>query len=899
MRETARGNIILYMPFTTPFSASSANETQRNTELALYLVRLLEQQRDPHERIWPGTRALHTLIYAGQVLEALYELNLKGLTNHLVDPAANWLLALPLDLPADDLRAYRLFPTRFKVLAQIGKFDPARLKADFDAFCSLCDPVTGWVHDAPFDLHPTLVTMIWLDTLAHLDSAGLMPAEQKENRERALSALNTAFDAWVAQAASAPDPGAPPAEEPRRAGTFANFGDASYAFELLSRCGQLPPGTPRADEARQVLLACLRDRQPASMRRTEPLYGAIHLLARHPHQSDIRAISQTILNDIAERYASGDAQHEPLSFHALRLRLLLAYHGEALRTGLLEKLWQDGLEAVEAAQRQQQEEMEAEFVDLIRQSIRVQLSPPQRITGTRARGEVYRVRFGLTTESTDERGAPLSTPRDTLRLIVKKGPPHVLLRAIERYHGLPEALQALFARHTDLPQGPASGYLIMQDLAEMLPLSEVLDQLDRPVILPEERARTAGEVAEAVSGVMQGLHGYERRASMVAHQLDVIYLSPMAAALERLAQPLAFPELEQWLHEPLLVNGETFQPLSHYLGLLRQQSPRLNPPSLSLIHGDCHSRNLMLSRDFSEARFVDIETLASAQDYLVDYGLLLEDSALYQSLPYGSERGRVTWDEVAAGDQAADPAAPAHWINYPAFPHSEAVVAFQQELLQRLRAFAEGVDDAGWQPRLWLAISRGLLLLASRQLSSHTVPPQRRTTGPHLVNDTRLVQVAYAEALRLLCELTAHLDERQPMPLPDLPFPGEARAPAPAPGPLAALLDALGDGLGEAAERRPVAEQPQLTDFITRPGQRLFARVNAVDSAPVIYLAGQPGDYLDPQRLLERSGADDAALAPPTLGARLAARPAAADTEFMAQLMDLVRQARELAGHGG
>ena len=46
---------------------------------------------------------------------------------------------------ADDLRAYRLFPTRFKVLAQLGKFDPARLKADFDAFCTLCDPVTGWL----------------------------------------------------------------------------------------------------------------------------------------------------------------------------------------------------------------------------------------------------------------------------------------------------------------------------------------------------------------------------------------------------------------------------------------------------------------------------------------------------------------------------------------------------------------------------------------------------------------------------------------------------------------------------------------------------------------------------------------------------------------------------------
>ena len=49
------------MPFPTPFIASGSNETQRNTELALYLLRLVERQRDPRERIWPGDRQLQTL----------------------------------------------------------------------------------------------------------------------------------------------------------------------------------------------------------------------------------------------------------------------------------------------------------------------------------------------------------------------------------------------------------------------------------------------------------------------------------------------------------------------------------------------------------------------------------------------------------------------------------------------------------------------------------------------------------------------------------------------------------------------------------------------------------------------------------------------------------------------
>src|SRR5258706_179885 len=116
------------MPLPAPFSASTPNEAQRNTQLALYLLRLVEQQRVP----------------------------------------------------------------------------------------------------------PTLETMIWLDTPGDLEAGGLMPVEQRDNRERALSALSAAFTAWVLTA-NPPEPGVAVADEPRRAGTFANFADASYAFALLGR----------------------------------------------------------------------------------------------------------------------------------------------------------------------------------------------------------------------------------------------------------------------------------------------------------------------------------------------------------------------------------------------------------------------------------------------------------------------------------------------------------------------------------------------------------------------------------------------------------------------------------------------------------------------------------------
>src|SRR5207248_2475367 len=108
-----------------------------------------------------------------------------------------------------------------------------------------------------------------------------------------------------------------------------------------------------------LLLAALRDRPAGSVRRAEPLFCAVHLLSRHPQPTSQREAAQALINEFSQRYESGDAQHESLTVHALRVRLLLAYYGDALRTGILEKLWQNTLAASEAEQRQEQEQMEA------------------------------------------------------------------------------------------------------------------------------------------------------------------------------------------------------------------------------------------------------------------------------------------------------------------------------------------------------------------------------------------------------------------------------------------------------------------------------------------------------------------------------------------------------------
>lgn len=879
------------MPLLPPFTPSGNTEAQQNTELALYLMRLLETKRDPHERIWRGERGLRTMHYACSVLEALHELNLKGLTNHLIEPAVNWLLALPLDVPADDLRAFRVFPARFKVLARLGRWDAARLMGDFDVLSQLFDAATGWIHDAPLDLHPTLVTMVWADTLLHLEPAGLLPPALLAQRELALLAISASFDVWLNARQNGPPANGAAGASGLRPGEFAQAGDATYACDLLFRAGQMPPGSPSLEAAGPIFTGLVRDRHAADLRRTDLLYTALHLQTRFAHLGETRAITEALLRDLRQSYENEECQGETITFHAVVLRLLTVCYGEGLRIAILERLWKDSVATAEAHEREEQEELETEFVNLVRQSIRVQLAPPQRITGTRARGEVYRLRFGLTTESTDEHGSPLSTPRDTLRLIVKKGSPEVLAGAIQRYRNLPEPLQRLFARHADIPQDQAPGYLIMQDLAEMQPLSEVLGQLDRPVILADERAKSVAEVAAATSRILQALHGFERRTSLIGYQLEVVYLAPMTQALERLAQPSAFPELRNWLTDTLAINGRKYRRLDWYLLQLRRHETALNPASLGYVHGDCHSRNIMLNRALDEAKFVDIETLSSSDDYIVDYGLLIEDIAVYQSLPYGSERGRVGWEDIEIG-QTGD--AGENRIKYPAFPRSEAVVAYQAEVLRRLRAYAETIGDAGWQARLWLAIARGLLLLATRQLTSNTVEPQRRMHSPRYVNDVRLVQTTYAEAIRLLRELVEHLNSRKGTPLPDLPFPGEHRAPASdaQAAPLAALLDSLTLALGEGVERRPVTERPDLTDFVTRSGQHLLARVALQDQPPVIYLGAKPEQLNDPHGLVAATGLADAAVVAPGLASRVTF----SDTVPAEQIVALAQQAQQLAG---
>src|SRR6185503_8333150 len=125
------------MPSFEPFKTTGLDETDKNADLAIYLLNYLEQTCDPHERIWRGDRDIRTLQHTSHVVDALHQLN------H--------------EIPSEEIRALRMYPSRFKTLALLGEFSLARLMPDFRDLSQLYDMGTGWIQDAPFALSSTLV----------------------------------------------------------------------------------------------------------------------------------------------------------------------------------------------------------------------------------------------------------------------------------------------------------------------------------------------------------------------------------------------------------------------------------------------------------------------------------------------------------------------------------------------------------------------------------------------------------------------------------------------------------------------------------------------------------------------------------------------------------------------
>ncbi len=758
------------------FDPVGAVELHYDAQLAIRLVDNLEQKFDFEAGIWSAESAVKILAYSCQTVEALSLLNLGQISERLVAPALLWLVNLEIahTLPDDEQRSVRLFPSRFKTLAALGRFDRTALRSDFQTLCDCLDESRGWMNNVPTEMRPELVTMIWLDTLLLLEQNDINVSVWKISRDAAFVALRQAFEDWLHPANSRKRK---KTTEKNRIG-LTNVGDASYALDLLLRGEILSGDSAHAQDAARKFVHALEQRRPGDVRESDLIYCGIQLSNHFGDNLAARAAVREFIQELQEGYASRDYAKQPIPFHAQVLRLLASFHGDHLSDEIQKWHW-DNRRRLETQRKEDEDSRQSrELQNLLQTTFQVQIGSTEHISGLRSRNEVVRVYFGFKTQATNEAGEHVSSHWDrALRLIVKRGSVESLKRAIEAYNKLPPELQPYFARHAASLPPPSndpteSWYLLMEDLSQASPLSEVLQEVDQPHPNPEYQDRISLSV-KAVSNAFQALHRINRRTTGTTNQMDRLYLMPITECLDSLCDVSNFPTLKPYVDEGFVANGRPYKRLIAYLnGLKSYEGKLLRPPVLSRIHGDAHSRNIMLSHDLHSAKFVDVESLSDNQDYLADYALLLEDVAFYRLLPCNDPKQRVILGEfqsATAGDQTEEKQ---NVIRYPTLPKScEAALQFQRELVSQIGEFASSVNDEHWKRRLWLAVAKALIQLVERQTNSGRL----RTLNPR--DALNMVLTAYAEAIRLLDELLESLEVKHGQSLPEIPFSGQQGLP--------------------------------------------------------------------------------------------------------------------------
>ncbi len=839
-----------------PFTSQGTTDLEKDADLALFLLNHLESRRDPATGSWPGDSETRRLQNTCHIAEALGKLELGPTSDYLVEPAAKWLADVPLlrEVLPQDRYAIRIYPARFKTLAALHRFDIVRLRADFDDLCKHADPQAGWLLNVP-GVKSSRATLIWLDALLQL--GGDIQLDWRPLRDNGLNAIAAALNVWLAPDSVNRGP-APDSTNRGRAAPSAdktaeidNIGDAAYALDLLLRAERLTTLSPATDQMLSVLIQAARWRDGEDVLNKQALYGCLQLARHFSEDPPARAAVSAFVGEVRARYETGDHENQPDHFHALVLRLLAAGHQTKLRDLLLEKLAlrerqpvtrppvnaepqpqaapaPDGtLRAVVVEQENVDQQQYAAFAQLVQGHIKVKLGRVDRISGTRARATVSRVHFSLHSDATDSDGRPLSVLPDSFRLVIKQGSIESLARTIKRYGELPAELLAYFAKHADRPESAGSSnewYLVMEDLVGMSPLGEILDRLDDHTAHEEQIGRLAATVGEALSA----LHRHRRHAPLASNELGWLYLTPITEALNRVCEAGAFPELKPYLENGFEGNGWRYHDLNTYLAKLQWHAAALAPPAIGTVHGDCHSRNLMIDVALSRLKFVDLETLSYIDDYLADYGLLLEDVALYRYLPRGQRPNCLSRDEIVT--------APGR-IDYPYLPRqADSILRFQSDLIKQIETFAGSLGDIRFKLRLWLAIARNLILLASRQIPTQPLDGQGREDA------LKLVMVAYAEAIRLLDELIAHLNSPERVPLLDLPFTGQPNPRASLPFPLDTLQEAILQLDVSIIQRQP-PDDPGITQYLIE--DKPFAEINTSLEPPRLSLAGRPEQYVN------------------------------------------------------
>ncbi len=735
-----------------PMRARAFADIRSDVAFALQLLTILEKQTFPWEHAWNKEQITpRDLADVCQVAEAIEILPIEPLVNRIAMPAMEWLttLAAPARLHPAKNQALRLYPNRLKTLAIMGAFpNNPGIRSDFSALSLKFDNTEGKIKwdPNPTDLQMDLVTLIWMDTLLQLEELGTDTMEWQDNLRRALDSLEISFEHYAAR------------ENPKGYFALDNLRDISYAFDILVRANRLDSASPLYTRVIGHLTKSLRQRRPNHALEPGELYAALQLASHTPHDP---AASDAVRGILQHARTSGiTTSRNSVGYEALLVRLLATFHGETLHRTLQESLWEGMADASDREALNQAQQHEDNLSRLLQHHFYVQLGRRDMLSqGMEARvyRQHFRFQFGVQfTGDAHNHDMPMN-------VIIKESRLPALLHAADAYDGLPAALKPFFAAHgqpesfSGNPRG--TWYLMMHDLDGYSTLRQVLNSYETSGHKLFLRQRIEMEnLAQKIAYVLNALHRESKAHHPDIHALDNLYLMPLNRQLGELGQQV-FRGLRQLMYGEFNANGELYHRFGKYRAGLHRYEEKLRPPQLGLIHGDCHSRNIMVN-PHTDIKLVDLENLENNQDYLLDYALLLEDVALYPFI----QREEIALQFPEPGEASDGKGKAVPQIRYPLFTPSPVAFLFQEQLLHEIETFAQSINDQHWRPRLWLATARALTLLSARRF---LLP-----SGKNNNIQENIISMLYAESIRLLHELLTHLETGRE--LPPVPFPGTA-----------------------------------------------------------------------------------------------------------------------------
>ncbi len=734
----------------TPLEFEAESLAENDAALAAVLHLYLRSAYEPHTGCWQGRDEHDTLRRTCHAAEVLYRLNLDSHTATMTRDAGNWLINLPIRdrvLSSESNRS-RLYPSRFKTLAYLRRFDDDLVRRDF--LDLLSKEKGGMVRGVTES--DVLTTCIVLDTLMTLERSGNRHEVCSDERyAQIIAALRQQFKQWRpagsaarARPSESGEEDAPAARPRRRVAPseIDNPRDLSYVLGLLLSVDRANVAPRQVAAVTTYLVSTVEQYDRArSADLGQVLYAALQLAEHCRGDEHVQQALIDLLAHVRSGYATPEwPRRWELSGHTVVLRLLLTTYGEGeLARGITARF----LREAERRRSVERGTLETELKAVIRERIAIEFGAVTELSGGFTGDQVFRVPFSYwyPLPGNDGNYRHQSSGVHESSVIIKRSTSDAFHTATENYRQLAPAVRRLFVRQPSETQVYKSGlssayYLTMEDLANLYTFESLLNEWDQRAMsdLHSRLLRSATELVCDASFTLfrETLGG---RAGFPGTHIARLYLAPLEGKLTRAVTQVP------WLKNALQgfhVSEQRFRGLDYYLGVIAKHATVLQPRALGLTHGDLHARNVMLNRMCTQLKLIDLDKLSWTGDYLADLANLLTDVCVYRRVPDQDHECALRSDEIVFITKS-ETAAAENAVRYPPLGRP-ATHALQQHMLEAIEAFAYEIDDPSWKPRLWLAAATALCVRASFQT--------RREPAA----------VLYGEAVRLLHELTRFLE---------------------------------------------------------------------------------------------------------------------------------------------